>query len=130
MCCLSMGLGLVFLRYLWFYWSDFDKQGLIGKLIKSSNQRIAKFSCRETHDGALSRNFHVVKFSCFTVGREEQLFYMSECSCSAKLYKILVDECRRLFPFLPYYHLRIPGIHDMKIFSKSDLFGYYYWGYP
>ena len=62
-----LGVGLAFSRYLRFWWSDFDKQGLILKLRGSSIQRFAKFSCREPPDAANSRNFHVVKISCFTV---------------------------------------------------------------
>ena len=63
----ELGGGSPFSQYLGFYWSDFDKQGLILKLRHSSDHKFAKFSCREPPGAANSRNFPVVKFSCFTV---------------------------------------------------------------
>ncbi len=65
--------GLNFLQYLWFYWSDFDKQGLILKLRSSSIRKFAKISCARIACGRKSRKFPVAKISCSTVLQALQL---------------------------------------------------------
>ncbi len=61
------GGGSPFSRYLGFYWSDFDKQGLILKLRNSSNQYSRKLSARECRSTVKSRIFSLAKLKCYTV---------------------------------------------------------------
>ena len=63
----AVGVGLPFCWYLGFYWSDFDKQGLILKLRNSSNQNSRKLSARECPNTVKSRKFSLAKLKCYTV---------------------------------------------------------------
>ncbi len=94
----SRGRGSPFSRYLGFYWSKFDKQGLILKLRNSSKQNSRKLSAREYASTVKSRIFSLAKLKCYTV-----------LNCWQKFALLLLEQLHDILGVSSLSYMKVPS---------------------